>query len=111
DALLGAANLGDIGNHFPSNDQQYKDIDSKLLLKEVHSLLTTKNYSIGNLDTTVVLQSPKIIEYIHQMKKVLSEVLEMDKEDISIKATTTEPHGFVGREEGISAYASVLIYR
>ena len=111
DALLGAANLGDIGNHFPSNDQQYKDIDSKLLLKEVHSLLITKNYSIGNLDTTVVLQSPKIIEYIPQMKKVLSDVLEMDKEDISIKATTTEHLGFVGREEGISAYASVLIYR
>lgn len=111
DALLGAANLGDIGMHFPPNEQKYKDIDSKILLKEVYNMLISKGYYIGNLDTTIVLQSPKIMGYIPQMKKVLSEVLEIDKEDISIKATTTERLGFVGREEGISAYASVLIYK
>lgn len=109
DALLGAANMRDIGFHFPDTSNDYKGIDSKILLKRVMELITGKGYSIGNIDATICLQKPKINPYIPEMKKVLARVMGIDEEDISIKATTTEKLGYVGREEGVSAYAVVLI--
>ena len=111
DALLGAANLRDIGYHFADTDPQFKGIDSKILLKDVVKLLEEKGYSIGNIDSTICLQKPKINPHIPEMKKVLAEVMGIDEEDVSIKATTTEQLSFVGREEGVSAYATVLIYK
>ena len=109
DALLGAANLGDIGKHFPDTDPKYKGIDSKILLKEVMVLIRTKGYEIGNIDSTICLQTPKIGSYIPEMQKVLANSMGVDIDLVSIKATTTETLGFVGREEGVSAYATVLI--
>jgi 2-C-methyl-D-erythritol 2,4-cyclodiphosphate synthase len=109
DALLGAANLGDIGKHFPDTSDNYKGIDSKILLKEVVVLIRNKGYEIGNIDSTICLQTPKIGPYIPEMKKVLSVCMNIDVDQVSIKATTTEKLSFVGREEGISAYATVLI--
>ena len=109
DALLGAANLGDIGKHFPDTSEKYKGIDSKILLKEVVKLISEKGFSIGNIDSTICLQKPKIGPYISEMQKVLANCMGIDTEDISIKATTTEKLSFVGREEGVSAYAIVLI--
>ena len=111
DALLGAGNLGDIGKHFPDNSNEFKGIDSKILLKEVVRLLTDKGYSIGNIDSTICLQEPKISTHISEMQKVLASCMNIDTEDISIKATTTERLSFVGREEGVSAYATVLIQK
>jgi len=111
DALLGAANLRDIGYHFPDNDLKFKDIDSKILLKNVMELLAERNYKVGNVDTTLCLQAPKIGAYIPQMQDCISQILEVDTDLISIKATTTEKLGFVGKEEGIAAYATVLIYQ
>lgn len=110
DALLGAANLGDIGKHFPDNDPAYKNIDSKILLQKVVALLKEKKYEIGNIDATIRLQSPKIATYIPQMKYSLSKCMNTEIESISIKATTTEKLGFEGREEGVSASAICLIY-
>lgn len=109
DALLGAANIGDIGLHFPDTSNDYKGIDSKILLKKVGELLRSRNYDIGNIDSTICLQSPKIISFIPRMQKILAEVLNTSPDNISIKATTTEKLGFQGREEGVSAYAVVLI--
>jgi 2-C-methyl-D-erythritol 2,4-cyclodiphosphate synthase len=109
DGLLGAANLRDIGIHFPDTDQSLKGIDSKILLKKTIELVRSKGYQINNIDTTVCLQKPKIKDYIPTMQQVLANVLEISTEDICIKATTTEGLGFVGREEGIAAYAVVLI--
>jgi len=109
DALLGAANLRDIGFHFPDTSSKYKGIDSKILLEEVWALIKEKGYSINNIDSTVCLQKPKVSAYISEMKSTLAPILELDINDISIKATTTEKLGFVGTEEGISAYAVVLI--
>ena len=109
DALLGAANLGDIGKHFPDTAVEYKGIDSKILLKEVILLVRNQGYEIGNIDSTVCLQKPKIGPYIPEMKKVLSICMNIDIDQLSIKATTTEKLSFVGREEGVSAYATVLI--
>ena len=109
DALLGAANLGDIGKHFPDTDSEYKGIDSKTLLKEVIVLVREKGYEISNIDSTICLQTPKIGKYIPEMQKVLSSCMKVDIDLISIKATTTEKLSFVGREEGVSAYATVLI--
>ena len=109
DALLGAANLGDIGKHFPDTDMKYKGIDSKILLKETYELVKNKGYVIENIDTVLCLQKPKVAPYLPAMKTVLSAVLGIDEDDISIKATTTEHLGFEGREEGVSAYATVLI--
>jgi len=109
DALLGAANLRDIGFHFPDTAAEYKGIDSKILLKRVNDLLTEKGYKIGNIDSTICLQKPKINPFIPEMKKVMAQILSTEEENISIKATTTENLGYVGREEGISAYATVLI--
>ena len=109
DALLGAANLGDIGRHFPDNDSKYKGIDSKILLQKVVKLIQNNGYEIGNIDSTICLQRPKIAPYIDQMQETLSKCMCIDKHQVSIKATTTEKLSFVGREEGISAYATVLI--
>lgn len=109
DALLGAANLRDIGFHFPDTDPQYKGIDSKKLLKNVVALLRSKSYEIGNIDSTICLQKPKINPHIEDMQKCLAAEMNISIDDISIKATTTEQLGFVGREEGVSAYAVVLI--
>ena len=109
DALLGAANLGDIGKHFPDTSDDYKGIDSKILLKDVMKLIRAKGYEIGNIDSTICLQIPKIGKHIPEMQKVLTNSMGVDIDLVSIKATTTETLGFVGREEGVSAYANVLI--
>ena len=109
DALLGAANLRDIGYHFSDNDPALKGIDSKILLKNVVELLNAKGYSIGNIDSTVALEAPKVNPRIDDMKKVLAETMGIDIDDISIKATTSEKMGFVGVGDGIAAYANVLI--
>lgn len=111
DALLGAANLRDIGFHFADTDPKFKGIDSKILLKEVNELLKEKGWRIGNIDSVICLQKPKINPHIPAMKEKLASVLQIDQEDISIKATTTEKLGFVGREEGVAAMATVLIIR
>lgn len=111
DALLGAANLRDIGFQFPDNKGEYKDIDSKILLRRTCELLAQKGYSIGNIDSTICAERPKLNPYIPAMKTCLASVMGIDEEDISIKATTTEKLGFTGREEGFSAYASVLIIK
>lgn len=109
DAFLGAANLGDIGTHFPDTSNEFKNIDSKILLKKVVQMLKKEGYEIGNVDCTICLQSPKIAAYIPEMKKVLTETLKIPEKNISIKATTTEKLGFVGKEEGVSAYAVALL--
>ncbi len=109
DALLGAANLGDIGKHFPDTSAEFKNIDSKILLKRVTELLAQNNFSIGNVDVTLCLEKPKIAPYIPEMQSTLAGVMNISTEDISIKATTTEKLGYVGREEGVSCYAVALI--
>ena len=109
DAFLGAANLRDIGFHFPDTDKQYKGIDSKILLKNTVELLEKHHFSIENIDSTICLQQPKIKDKIPEMIKTLAKVMKINEEDLSIKATTTEKLGFIGREEGIAAYATVLI--
>lgn len=111
DALLGAANMRDIGYHFADTDPAYKGIDSKILLKRVMMLIHDAGYEIGNIDTTICLQQPKVNPHIPAMKTCLAEVMEIPEEDISIKATTTEKLGFVGKEEGVAAYATVLIQK
>jgi 2-C-methyl-D-erythritol 2,4-cyclodiphosphate synthase len=111
DALLGAANLRDIGFHFPDNDENYKGIDSKILLRETVKLIGAKGYKVGNIDATICLQRPKLKNSIPQMQETLAGVMEIDIDDLSVKATTTEQMGFVGAEDGISAYATVLIHK
>lgn len=111
DALLGAANMRDIGYHFPDTAGKYKNIDSKILLRDTMKLLRDAGYELGNIDATIAAERPKLNPHIPAMKKVLAEVMNVDEEDISIKATTTEKLGFTGRQEGISAYATVLIQR
>jgi 2-C-methyl-D-erythritol 2,4-cyclodiphosphate synthase len=111
DAILGAANLRDIGYHFSDQDPQYKGIDSKKLLAEVMILLRDKGYEVGNTDATICLQQPKINPYIPEMTKVLADVMKVEEENVSLKATTTEKLSFVGREEGVSAYAVALIFK
>jgi len=111
DALLGAANMRDIGYHFSDKDPKFKGIDSKILLSDVLELIREAGYEVGNIDTTICLQNPKINPHIPAMKTCLSEVMNVSESSISIKATTTEWLGFVGREEGISAYCVVLIYK
>ena len=110
DALLGAAALHDIGYHFPDNDPQYKGISSLLLLEKVAKLLQHHEYQIGNIDSTVILQQPKIAPYIPQMQQNIAQTLQIPSSSISIKATTSEGLGFEGRQEGISAFAIVLIF-
>ena len=109
DALLGALALGDIGHHFPDTDPSFKNIASKILLKKCFDLINTKGYAVINIDSTLCLQSPKINPYILQMQEVIASIVKITMEDISIKATTTEKLGFVGREEGVIAYATVLL--
>ena len=111
DALLGAANMRDIGYHFPDTAGEYAGIDSKILLRKVVALLAEKGYHIGNADMTICAERPKLNPHIPAMKEALSACMGIDVDDISIKATTTEKLGFTGREEGISAYATVLIER
>jgi len=111
DAILGAANLRDIGYHFPPSDPQYKGIDSTILLEEVIRLINEQGYQIGNIDSTIALEKPKVNPYIPEMKKVLSACMNVSTDDISIKATTTEKLGFQGREEGVSAQVVALIHK
>ena len=111
DALLGAANLRDIGYHFSDTDPQYKGIDSKILLKEVMALLRQEGYELGNIDATVCLEAPKVNPHIAAMKTCLAEVMQVSEADISIKATTSEKMGFVGRKEGVATHAVALVYR
>lgn len=111
DALLGAANMRDIGYHFPDNASEFENIDSKILLKKTVNLIAQKGYHVGNIDATVCAERPKLKAYIPLMQETLAGVMGIDADDVSIKATTTEKLGFTGREEGISAYATVLIER
>jgi len=109
DALLGALCLGDIGVHFPDTDPAYKNIDSKILLQKTVELVAKQGYSVINIDTTLCLQAPKIREYVPRMQKTIAGIAGIAEKDISVKATTTERMGFVGREEGLMAYATVLV--
>lgn len=111
DALLGAANMRDIGYHFPDTAGEFENIDSKILLKKTVQLIATKGYRVGNIDATVCAERPKLNPHIPQMKQTLAAVMGVEEDDVSIKATTTEKLGFTGRQEGISAYATVLIER
>lgn len=111
DALLGAANMRDIGYHFPDTAEEFKNIDSKILLERTVGLIAGKGYRVGNVDATVCAERPKLKARIPEMQEVLARLMQVDAEDVSIKATTTEKLGFTGREEGISAYATVLIER
>ncbi|MBO9573731.1 MAG: 2-C-methyl-D-erythritol 2,4-cyclodiphosphate synthase [Chitinophagaceae bacterium] len=110
DALLGALSLGDIGTHFPDTDPAYKNIDSKILLRKTYELIKARNYSIVNIDSSLCLEAPKIKKYSGEMRKTIASILEIEETDISIKATTNEKMGFIGREEGVVAYATVLLY-
>lgn len=109
DALLGSVGMGDIGLHFPDTDKQYKDIDSMILLDNVTSLIYKKGYGICNIDSVICLQKPKLREYIADMQNNIAKVMKIKPEDVSVKATTTEKLGFIGREEGISAHAIILL--
>lgn len=111
DALLGAANMRDIGYHFPDNSDKYLNIDSKILLRNTIELIANKGYQVSNIDATICAERPKLKPFIPQMQECLANVMNMEVEDVSIKATTTEKLGFTGREEGISAYAVVLIQK
>lgn len=109
DAMLGAVALGDIGYHFPDTDDAYKNIDSKILLQKSYELISQAGYQIGNIDSTVCLELPKIKPQVPKMQKIVSTILSVQANAVSIKATTSEKMGFVGREEGIAAYATVLL--
>jgi 2-C-methyl-D-erythritol 2,4-cyclodiphosphate synthase len=109
DALLGALALGDIGVHFPNTDPAYQDIDSKILLQKTYELVKQKNHRVVNIDSAICLELPKIMKYSDEMRRTIARILEVSLDDISIKATTTEKMGFVGREEGLVAYATVLL--
>lgn len=109
DALLGALALGDIGEHFPNTDPAYKNIDSKVLLQRCYALVKEKNYRVVNVDSTVCLETPKIKKHAPAMRQVIAALLQISVDDVSVKATTTEKMGFAGREEGLVAYATVLL--
>ncbi len=109
DAMLGALALGDIGFHFPNTSEEFKDIDSKVLLKRSFDLITQSGYSIVNIDSTLCLEEPKIKPYVQVMRHTIADILQLTITDVSIKATTTETMGFAGREEGLVAYATVLL--
>ncbi|HNB10457.1 MAG TPA: 2-C-methyl-D-erythritol 2,4-cyclodiphosphate synthase [bacterium] len=111
DALLGAIGLGDIGKHFPDTDQAYKNISSLILLEKVYALITERNYRVGNVDATLVLQKPKIAPHVPAMKKNIAAVLHVEEERVSIKATTSEGLGFVGVGDGVVAYAVALVFK
>lgn len=110
DALLGAASLGDIGQHFPDNNPEFKGIDSKILLAEVCGLIRQQGYEVSNVDLTICAQAPKLAPFIPAMRQKIAEVMEIEYDRVSVKATTTEHLGFTGRKEGISAYAVTMIY-
>jgi 2-C-methyl-D-erythritol 2,4-cyclodiphosphate synthase len=109
DAMLGAACLGDIGEHFPDTSDDYKNIDSKILLGRTNNIIQKENYQLVNIDSTLCLQQPKIKPYVKQMQTVIAQLVSLNENAVSIKATTTEKLGFVGREEGVVAYATVLL--
>ena len=109
DALLGSLALGDLGKHFPDSDQKYKDADSKILLRDAYNLIKEKGFKIGNIDAVVTAQKPKLSPYIDDIRKVISNLLDTEIENVSVKATTTEKLGFVGREEGVAAFSTVLV--
>lgn len=109
DALLGALALGDIGKHFPDTDAQYKGVDSKILLQRTFDLIKEKGYSIANIDASICLEKPKILPYVDDMRVCIASILSISTDAVSIKATTTEKMGFVGREEGVTAHAAVLL--
>jgi 2-C-methyl-D-erythritol 2,4-cyclodiphosphate synthase len=109
DAMLGALALGDIGVHFPDTDQAFKNIDSKILLKKSFDLIVAKGYKVVNVDSSLCLEAPKIKPYVSDMQLAIAKILEVSHDDVSVKATTTEKMGFVGREEGLMAYATVLL--
>ena len=109
DAMLGALCLGDIGKHFPNTDDSYLNIDSKILLRKVYSLVTERGYAVVNIDSTICLEEPKIMKFVPAMQKESAAILDITEDDISIKATTTERMGFAGREEGLVAYATLLL--
>jgi len=111
DAMLGALALGDIGTHFPDTDEKWKDADSKILLKKVNDLINSKGYQLGNLDCVLALQHPKISPYSAMIRNKIAEILNADVEQISLKASTTEKLGFVGRSEGVISYATVLLVK
>ncbi|MFT3947580.1 MAG: 2-C-methyl-D-erythritol 2,4-cyclodiphosphate synthase [Agriterribacter sp.] len=111
DAMLGALCLGDIGLHFPNTSAAFKDIDSKILLEKTFELVRKEGYDIVNIDSTLCLEAPKIKPYVEQMRNVIANILHLTPQDVSVKATTTEKMGFAGREEGLMAYASVLLKR
>lgn len=111
DALLGAAGMRDIGYHFPDNSNEFKGIDSKILLRRTVELIKTKGYQVGNIDSTIALQRPKIKPLIEQMQQTLAEVMGIDADRVSVKATTTEHLGYEGEEKGASAYAVALIWK
>ncbi len=111
DALLGALALGDIGHHFPDNSDEWKGVDSKILLSKVVSLVHEKGYAVGNADITIALQRPKIGKYVPQMRSVLAEILDVGEDCVSVKATTTEKLGFVGRCEGCEVWVTAIVYK
>jgi len=111
DAMLGALGLGDIGKHFPDTDNTYKGIDSKILLQRTYELISAKGYGIVNIDSTLLLQAPKIMKYVPQMQAAIASIVALQPEDVSIKATTTEHLSFIGREEGVVATTSVLLQK
>jgi 2-C-methyl-D-erythritol 2,4-cyclodiphosphate synthase len=111
DAMLGALALGDIGVHFPNTDERWKDADSAVLLKHVNELINSKGYELGNLDCVLAMEIPKISPYVDHIRKRISEILNTDIDQISIKATTTEKLGFVGRTEGVVSFATVLLIK
>jgi len=111
DAMLGALALGDIGIHFPNTDSKWKDADSSMLLKHVKNLVDEKGYELGNLDCVLAMEKPKISPYLNQITKKLSSILQVDADQISIKATTTEKLGFIGRTEGVASFATVLLVK
>jgi len=111
DALLGALSLGDIGKHFPNTDDTYKNIDSKILLEKAFTLIEERKYAVVNVDTTVCLEQPRLMQYADAMRAIISNILRISIDDVSIKATTTEKMGFIGKGEGLAAYATVLLVR
>lgn len=111
DALLGALALGDIGTHFPDTDAAFKNIDSKILLKDSYKLIKDRGYAVVNVDSSLCLEAPKIKKYAPEMRRVIASILEISVDDVSIKATTNEKMGFIGREEGLVAYATVLLHK
>lgn len=111
DALLGASALGDIGQHFPNTDDRFKNISSLILLEKVNELISSYGFSIGNIDSTIIAEKPKLLPYIYQIRNKVAETLKLEIDQISIKATTNEKIGFIGREEGIAAISIALIFR